>query len=206
MTHHEIGSELLRLLREMWTSERRRTLATIASFERQFETWWKFEIGVAWEQQRTRASKDWDDVWPWLEAHERCDVVIGRPGENWHLDDSGVVIPLELKTTGTWWRQTNKALAALGSDLFECASARRADPFAAVGILITHVEWDQPPTSMTRPPLNQFIERALDLGREAELGAPKIAQHLELGRVGSEHRQAVSGAGTATACQLVWTT
>jgi hypothetical protein len=179
------------------------------------KTWWKYEIGVAWEQHRAGADPEWEDVLPWLEVHERCDVVIARPrkdiADREILDTSDLLIPLELKTTGTWWWGIDKALAPLRKDMDECVKAhhkrpaeggRKANPFAAVALLITHVRWDDP-GALKLASLDDMVRKAHQHGQEACLELVHEVP-ISLGRVGTGRGRSHSGDGEASAYQLVW--
>lgn len=202
----EIGERVLDVLVQMWApqEERLRKLGMIAAAARQFEAWWKFEIATAWEQHHVHAPSEWEDVWCWLEYHDRADVLIARPEagtENVNL--AGVLIPLELKTTGTWWRQPTKALAGLQADLADLSSDCRAStPFAAVGMLVTHVEWDGIHSAPHMEDFESLVRMAIQLGDGLALVRNTL---LHAGRVGTGGAGERAGNGAAMARQLIWT-
>jgi len=129
-----------------------------------------------------------------------------------------VLIPLELKTTGTWWGKGNhtKALGGLADDLADLideTNGRKASPFGAVAILITHVEWDAKPgpsPTPVGPPIGDFhalVEQARKTGAGLkDQGVALVRDTLiHAGRVGTGSPRSFAGNGTAMARQLVWT-
>jgi len=172
----------------------------------------KFEIAISWEERRAKAHARWDDMWPWLEVNERSDIVIARPQKDTAIVDmQGPVVPLELKTTGTWWNDVSKALGPLLRDMRECAAATRepnqpgcrtASPFAAVAILITHVDWDNPGTIRARASLDEMCRAACAHGEAVGLELASTTRIKDV-RVGTGSGLEHSGNGGASACQLV---
>lgn len=127
-------------LTRMWkNTERVRTLARIVEHERQFEAWWKFELATSlWDLA------DDHELGVFVECFARADVSLGRfSGKTIDLARTPRV-PIELKTTGTFWSGgTKKALRggekSLHADLDALASgARNAHPFGVVALLVTH--------------------------------------------------------------------
>jgi hypothetical protein len=150
----------------MWKQpERLRTLARIAFHQRQFETWWKFEL----------ATHLWDlaaqlDAAVFVECLGRADVVLACVKEG-----SGVTqidmcrsprIPIELKTLGTWWGSAsiNKAYQesgkkTLAQDMDNARERRRPLP---VG-----VEHD-PRDLGTKYGLTELINERIELPLQSE--------------------------------------
>jgi len=148
--------------KSMWTQDRLQTLGRIAVQGRQFENWWKFELATAlWEFATARGAK------VFIEAHGRADIVVcsyrqGRGGVE--LDPAGALcVPIELKTTGTWWGNVRKALEETGADRLAtdfddlAKGARTVAPFGLVGLLLTDA---------THGPkaLERFVSHAIALG------------------------------------------
>lgn len=148
------GPLLVEALRSLWTADdgvhRRRTLARLAQHERQFETWWKCELGAhLWDHVDLFG----EGTYVWLEAHDRADITIATGRESRKrlaIDPKGAVcIPIELKTIGTWWGTSESAIEKaldedgkkrLSEDMRQLVErGRRTKPFGAVGLLLTHV-------------------------------------------------------------------
>ena len=138
-------ARLARAFQGLWKDERRRkTLARIIVHERQFENWWKFEVATQlWKLAEQLG------VLVWIEADRRADILLAhaRPQPPQRFDPSRAPrVPIELKTVGTFWKNAAKAFAEskkkrLAQDMDDALSRRisgRADPFAAVGLLVTH--------------------------------------------------------------------
>lgn len=140
MTTHSLGERLVGAFRELWAHPPRRlTLARIACHRRQFENWWKFEIGThLWELAKSLNAE------VWLEADERADIVLA-PARCSQIDlERELRLRIELKTMGTFWGDHKKAYAdptkkGLLADMQAVVSrAGTARPFACVGLLVTH--------------------------------------------------------------------
>lgn len=130
--------DLLAELQSLWTPARLSTLSRIAVHFRQFEEWWKWELAThLWEL----AGRVGADVF--VESNGRADITVATPrevGGATEIDPTGpLCVPIELKTTGTWWGNTpsriSKALAEPGQkrlkdDLFALARGltRQARP------------------------------------------------------------------------------
>ena len=171
-------THLSHALRSLWTADhasaRRRTLARLAQHNRQFEPWWKCELAAhLWDH----VDRFGPDTHVWLEALDRADVTIATGVESQRglriAPDCTVCIPVELKTTGTWWGSTPSAIAKafdergqkrLSADMHDLRDQRRASrPFAAVGLLVTHVG------SASDDVFGRYLEHARTLGRNHEL-------------------------------------
>lgn len=149
---------LTKAFQEMWSTNepcphtvaRSTTLARLVRHARQLEKWWQCEL----------AAHLWDYVGQideeglvWIEAHARADIALarGRPNRNGVLtivtQGPHVVIPIELKTVGTFWGSSNieKAYREAGKKRLEHDmrdardGVRAANPFSVVGLLITHM-------------------------------------------------------------------
>lgn len=164
-------------LRSLWISDdatsRRRTLARLAQHKRQFESWWKCEL----------AAHLWDycdgfgpNTYVWLESMDRADITIATgvasPRGLLIAPECRVGIPLELKTSGTWWGATNSAIAKalkngkkrLAADLRDLRDSRRfIKPFGVVGLLLTHEG------SAVDPVFLKYLEYARALGHDLSL-------------------------------------
>ncbi|MEO5727972.1 MAG: hypothetical protein ABI134_26300 [Byssovorax sp.] len=91
-----------------------------------------------------------------IESYDRADVTIATPvvveGVMRPNENGPVCVPIELKTTGTWWGSSPGAIAKalqepgkkrLADDLAALAQRRRSVvPFGVVALLITDVEGD----------------------------------------------------------------
>jgi len=151
----------------MWTTERLETLARIAVQGRQFENWWKFELATSlWELASSNNAK------VFIEAHGRADIVVGSWADGpfgAELNPTGgLCVPIELKSSGTWWSNTKKAFEEPGQDrlavdLCDLAKgARTNSPFALVGLLLTDANGN-------RKELDRFAQHALDLANSWKL-------------------------------------
>jgi hypothetical protein len=151
-------------LNSFWTSNRLNTLGRIAIHKRQFEAWWKWELATfLWEIAEKL------DLDVFVESNKRADITLATPIKvkgGTYIAPKGICIPIELKTTGTWWGKTpslitkaldEKTKKRLSHDLeFLAQSKRRADPFGLVVLLVTHDNEDK---SM----LTCYVEKALKL-------------------------------------------
>lgn len=160
----------------MWSADapRSRTLARLVRHERQIEGWWKCEVAAhLWDH----AGRFGDDVYVWLESFDRADVALAQ-GE-FHggrlvptSNPTGIVIPIELKTVGTFWKggpekaYRDNSKKCLEKDMADAAAGRRlASPFAAVGLLVTHADCEADAL------FELFVGRARQLGAEHGLTA-----------------------------------
>src|SRR4051812_26907157 len=172
------GPRLIEALRSLWTGDdgprRRRTLARLAQHERQLEAWWKCELGAhLWDH----ADHFGDGTYIWLESLDRADITIATGTElkkRLAIDPKGMIcIPIELKTVGTWWGRSASAIGKaldekgkkrLSEDMRQLVGrGRRARPFGAVGLLVTHLGQGSDPV------FRAYLDYALELGREHEL-------------------------------------
>ena len=101
----ELCEKLLRAFQVFWTQERLATLSRIAVHGRQFEAWWKWELATFLSELAENTGTA-----VFVESHARADIVLANEkfirGAS-QVDDQGFVcIPIELKTTGTWWGST----------------------------------------------------------------------------------------------------
>ena len=142
-------SSFVRVSRSMWTVEKRETLARIAVHERQFENWWKFELATSlWEMATPINAK------VLVETYQRADIAIAYTKKTTCNDcapdpSSNLCVPIELKTTGTWWPTPGKALEEnnqnrLRTDLENISGGGLiAKPCGIVGLLLTDSKGDQ---------------------------------------------------------------
>lgn len=155
----------------MWGADvaRSRTLARLIRHERQVEGWWKCELAAhLWDH----AERFGEDVYVWLESFDRADVALAqgelRGGRLVPIPSPpGILIPIELKTVGTFWQggpdkaYRDKSKKCLEKDMADAAAGRRvASPFAAVALLVTHAG------SQADAILETFIAGARQLGKE----------------------------------------
>jgi hypothetical protein len=137
-------------MRTMWGLDvaRGKTLARLTQHQRQCEAWWKCEVAThLWDF----SNQFGPDTYVWLEACDRADIVLAtgayRAGKLERVTSGAVCIPIELKMVGTFWGRHNikKAYSERGKkrleqDMRDARLRRRsARPFAAVGLLVTHV-------------------------------------------------------------------
>jgi hypothetical protein len=191
----ELQGKLLHAFEALWTPERLATLSKVAAHARQFEAWWKWELATfLWELAEDTG------ITVFVESHARSDILLANEKVVRgvvQVDHQGATcIPIELKTTGTWWGVTDAAISkALGEsdkkrldeDLRSLAGrARRAVPFGVVALLVTDVTGDD-------AALEKYGITAKTLAYSA--GITTHAQELRL-------RNSVA---RFSALQLVWT-
>lgn len=164
-------------LTSLWTgpdaAARRRTLARLAQHQRQLESWWKCEL----------AAHLWDhvagfgpDIDVFIESHDRADLTIATAATSPKgvsvAPEGAVCIPIELKTTGTWWGSSPSAVAKalsetgkkrLTADMADARNRRRSRPFAAVGLLVTHIG------DAGDAEIASYVDAAKELGRQYKL-------------------------------------
>lgn len=163
--------------RELWSSNSTRslTLARLVQHKRQIEGWWKCELAAhLWDY----AAKIDGEAHVWMEAPDRADIAIacGTGNKNGVLapatGDGRTVIPMELKTVGTFWgggagvekayREPGKK--RLEQDMVDAQRGRRpAYPFSVVALLVTHAGTSDDAV------LKQYLRRARELGEQHEL-------------------------------------
>lgn len=163
-------------LRAMWPlgATRSQTLARLVHHPRQIEAWWKCELAAhLWEH----VARIDEDAYVWMESHGRADLTIARGTRNKRgalapvTSGASVVIPMELKTLGTFWGKANVEKAyrehgkkRLEHDMLDAARGRRiARPFAAVGLLVTHAG------AQTDAVNELYVRRARELGVDHNL-------------------------------------
>jgi hypothetical protein len=177
-----------------WNDERRRrTVARAAVHERQFEGWWKIELAAhLWE---TAAELD---CYVFVEAHDRADLVLGEKGASTRaiVPHGKVCVPIELKTSGTFWNDPRKAFCEPGKkrlwdDMNDAREMRRtAEPFPVVALLLTHKGHENDAR------YERFKAAARELGRERGL-LQVLDEAVPLPDPGHD-------AGPAHAWQMVW--
>jgi hypothetical protein len=199
------GQTLVDPLSSLWTTDeaahRRRTLARLAQHGRQLEAWWKCELGAhLWDH----ADRFGPNTYVWFEAVDRADISIATGIEakkTLEVDPDGpVCIPIELKTSGTWWGASRRAIAkaldqggkkCLAEDMRQLRErGRPSKPFGAVGLLVTHVGHASDEVNLA------YLAYARELGQRHEL---KVLLDEEIA-LPSEDGQRV------TARQLFWVT
>lgn len=160
--------------RELWSADstRSRTLARLVRHERQIEAWWKCELAAhLWDY----AAKVDEEAYVWMEAPKRADIAIARGTSNKKgllvpaTSDGRTVIPIELKTVGTFWgggSGIEKAYREQGKkrlehDMIDARDGRRpAHPFSVVALLVTHAG------TRGDAVLDQYLRRARELGEQ----------------------------------------
>lgn len=135
----KLAADIAGAMRGLWGKPgKRRMLARIATHERQFEAWWKFELA-----SHLWALYDTTSLSTFVEAFDRADVVLGIEHDNRLVRSAPTCVPIELKTVGTFWGPTaNKAFSETGKKRLEREmeqiDERGGKPFAMLALLITH--------------------------------------------------------------------
>lgn len=137
-------SHLASAFTALWADKNRaRILGRLARHERAIERWWQCELAAhLWDH----AEHFGDDVYVWLEAHDRADLTLASGTEAGGTVTFGgqVIIPIELKMVGTFWTGgpakafEDPSKKGLQRDLVEADGRRACNPFAAVALLVTH--------------------------------------------------------------------
>jgi len=165
MRREDFIDSFARQAKKLWDPiDRKKTLSKIAYHERQFENWWKFELASQlWEMDKP------SNVKIFIEQHDRADIMLAaskKVGSNWLPDyQSDFIVPIELKTVGTWWGSPKKALSEYGkktlaSDMNDIAIRRRSsNPCALAGLMITEV-------GAVTGKLDNFYNYAIQLGED----------------------------------------
>ncbi|MBK9002205.1 MAG: hypothetical protein IPM35_41325 [Myxococcales bacterium] len=191
------GRRLAKEFEGLWANDRKnkqrlRTLGRIAVHERQFENWWKFELAThLWTLAENLG------VYVWVEKDARADILLAPANEGTAATshakpdlDGWLRVPIELKTVGTFWNNPKRAFEdgtkkSLRADM-EAAVQRAAKPFAAVGLLITHVG------TADDPLMKKFVDAAEDLairtGLSQQLAAPVSISERPMGKPVCAHQ------------------
>jgi len=205
MDHSDLLDYLANGIQECFTDNRRlKTISRICHHQNQFENWVKIELGTfLWELAKRK------NLYVFIERNA-VDITLGIPTTTGELDTSEPFYPIELKTTGTYWKgaeaETSARLALesdggkklLWTDMNFIAQSKAGKlskfPFGLVVLLITHVE-----SYHTAGKYDLFKKTAIKLGHIANLSLVTNPQGIEL-----QLPKPMRGHVTPNCCLMIW--